>query len=54
MLCYHECESDPVPVLAGDCGGTEVCTAGTIREQYRITFAEGALNRSILIAPSPT
>ena len=41
MLCYHECESDPVPVLAGDCGGTEVCTAGTIREQYRITFAEG-------------
>ena len=41
MLCYHECESDPVPVLAGDCGGTEMCTAGTIREQYRITFAEG-------------
>lgn len=41
MLCYHECESDPVPVLAGDCGGTEVCTAGTIREQYRVTFAEG-------------
>jgi hypothetical protein len=41
MLCYHECETDPVPVMAGDCGGTDICAAGTIREQYRITFAEG-------------
>ncbi len=41
MLCYHECESDPVPAMKGDCGGTEVCVAGAIREQYRITFREG-------------
>ncbi|HEV7475355.1 MAG TPA: hypothetical protein VGN90_14975 [Pyrinomonadaceae bacterium] len=41
MLCYHECEGDPVPVMAGDCGGTDSCAAGTIREQYRITFQEG-------------
>jgi len=41
MLCYHECESDPVPVMAGDCGETEMCVAGAIREQYRITFREG-------------
>ncbi len=41
MLCYHECESDPVPVMAGDCCGTEVCAPSTIREQYRITFREG-------------
>ena len=41
MLCYHECEGDPVPVMAGDCGGTDICAAGTIREQYRITFQEG-------------
>ena len=46
MLCYHECESDPVPVLAGDCGGPEICTAGTIREQYRVTFAEGRSKQS--------
>lgn len=41
MLCYHECESDPVPIMAGDCCGTEVCAPSTIREQYRITFREG-------------
>lgn len=41
MLCYHECEGDPVPVMAGDCCGTEVCAPSTIREQYRITFREG-------------
>src|SRR5687768_8823546 len=41
MLCYHECESDPVPVMAGDCCGTEVCAPSTIREQYRITFRKG-------------
>jgi len=41
MLCYHECEGDPVPVMAGDCCETEVCAPSTIREQYRITFKEG-------------
>jgi hypothetical protein len=41
MLCYHECESDPVPVVAGDCGTVEECAAGSIRERYRITFKEG-------------
>ena len=41
MLCYHECESDPTPVLGGDCGTVEECAAGSIRERYRITFKEG-------------
>lgn len=41
MLCYHECESDPTPVMAGDCGTVEECAAGSIRERYRITFKEG-------------
>lgn len=41
MLCYHECEGDPVPVMVGDCNSTEQCAAGTIREKYRITFREG-------------
>ena len=41
MLCYHECEGDPVPVMVGDCNSTEQCAAGTIREKYRITFKEG-------------
>ena len=42
MLCYHECESDPTPVLGGDCGTVEECAAGSIRERYRVTFKEGA------------
>ena len=42
MLCYHECEADPTPVLGGDCGTVSECAASTIRERYRITFKEGA------------
>jgi len=40
LICYHECPSDPVPVLAGDCLNAEPCTPGAIREQYRIVFDE--------------
>jgi hypothetical protein len=42
LLCYHECESDPTPVLGGDCGTADECAAGAIRERYRVTFKEGA------------
>ncbi|GGN58743.1 hypothetical protein GCM10010112_12760 [Actinoplanes lobatus] len=41
VLCYHECESDPAPVLDGDCGTTQPCTPGTISERYRIGFEPG-------------
>jgi hypothetical protein len=41
VLCYHECESDPVDVLAGECGSGSPCTPGSIREQYRIGFEAG-------------
>lgn len=41
LLCYHECESDPAPILAGDCSSVEICAAGTIRERYKIEFREG-------------
>jgi hypothetical protein len=41
LLCYHECESDPTPVMGGDCGAVDECAAGSIRERYRITFKEG-------------
>ncbi len=43
LLCYHECEADPAPVLAGDCGSEQECEPSTIREQFRIVFREGAL-----------
>lgn len=41
LLCYHECESDPAPVLSGGCG-TEPCEPGAIRERYRLVFKDGA------------
>jgi hypothetical protein len=41
VLCYHECESDPVAVLAGDCATSAPCAPGSIREQYRIAFEPG-------------
>jgi hypothetical protein len=41
VLCYQECESEPVAVLAGDCSTGTPCTPGAIREQYRVTFEPG-------------
>jgi hypothetical protein len=41
LICYHECESDPSPVLAGDCYSTQVCAPSTTREQYKIVFKAG-------------
>jgi hypothetical protein len=41
LLCYHECESDPTPVMGGDCDTVEECAAGSIRERFRIVFKEG-------------
>lgn len=40
-LCYHECETDPAPVLAGDCQTADPCRPGKIREQYRVEFLDG-------------
>ncbi|ANZ28480.1 hypothetical protein A4U64_26680 (plasmid) [Rhodococcus sp. WB1] len=40
-LCYHECETDPVAVLAGDCETTTPCAPGAVREHYRVTFEPG-------------
>jgi hypothetical protein len=36
LLCYLECEDDPVPVHVGECDGHETCLPGTIRERYRV------------------
>jgi hypothetical protein len=42
VLCYHECQSSPEPVLAGSCASTGPCLPGEIREQYRIEICAGA------------
>lgn len=41
LLCYHECESDPVRAVAGDCETVAVCVSGSVREQYEVTVREG-------------
>jgi len=41
LICYHECESDPAPVLAGDCPSPEPCAAGAIRERYKFLWRSG-------------
>jgi hypothetical protein len=40
LICYHECQGDPAPVLAGDCTIADPCTPSIIREQYRIEFRD--------------
>jgi hypothetical protein len=44
VLCYQECESEPVAVLAGDCSTDTPCSPGAIREQYRVTFEQGCVD----------
>ncbi len=41
VLCYHECESDPVRAAAGDCESVALCVAGSVREQFEVTVREG-------------
>lgn len=43
-LCYHECQSDPVPAMGGDCDVQFVCAPGAIRERYRIAIDDGRVS----------
>lgn len=43
-LCYRECDSDPAPVLIGDCSSGP-CTAGAIKERYEIKIERGKVER---------
>ncbi len=38
VICFHECDSDPEPVRAGDCEAPNPCLPGSIRERYKIAF----------------
>ncbi|MCI0485454.1 MAG: hypothetical protein L0229_02525 [Blastocatellia bacterium] len=40
-LCYHECASDPVPVVAGGCDEEGLCAPSTVRELYEIKIRDG-------------
>lgn len=42
-ICYHECQTDPVPALGGDCDTQASCSPGAIRERYSLTLSEGKL-----------
>ena len=41
VLCYRECQSDPVPALGGDCDRDVLCSPGSIRERYELSFQPG-------------
>jgi hypothetical protein len=43
-LCYHECETDPVPAFGGDCDTNSRCSSGAIRERYKIDICPGKVN----------
>jgi hypothetical protein len=40
-ICYVECETDPMPVFAGDCDSAQLCATGTIRERFKVEFHRG-------------
>jgi hypothetical protein len=41
FVCFHACESDPEPVLAGSCDTTQQCAPGAIRERYKVVVRPG-------------
>lgn len=40
-LAYHECKSDMLPILVGDCDTANQCAPGTITERYIIQVKAG-------------
>lgn len=40
-LGYHECKTDPVPALVGDCDSQDESQPSTIRERYRVWVHAG-------------
>jgi hypothetical protein len=42
-LCYHECQTEPVPAMGGDCDTQSLCSPGAIAERYCITVNPGRL-----------
>lgn len=41
VVCYHECRTQPTPVLSGDCDGEIQCAPGLIEERFRVEFRPG-------------
>jgi hypothetical protein len=41
LVCFHSCESDPEPVMAGGCDSVERCSPGAIRESYKVLVRPG-------------
>ena len=53
FLCYHECLTNPVPVLNPECGDTHACTPGTVCERYELVFRKGKLPAIEVECPIP-
>lgn len=52
VLCYHECPTDPVPVLVRDCDSEDDCAPSTMLERFRVLVRAGAPDRRPgLVAP---
>lgn len=41
-LVYHECDTEPVPVMVGDCDTRAECAPSTVRERFRLLVRDGA------------
>jgi hypothetical protein len=53
LLCYHECPTNPVPVLAGDCHNAPTCAPGTVREWFHLAYKAGRSERIDMMCDIP-
>jgi hypothetical protein len=40
LLCFHECKTEPAPVLVADCDIHEECEASAVRERFSVVVRE--------------
>ena len=45
-VCYHECDSEPVPVLVADCDTRGECAPSVVKERYHLLIKEGRAGRA--------
>jgi hypothetical protein len=41
FICYHECDTEPAPVLVSDCDTQLDCRASAVQERFRLLVHEG-------------
>jgi hypothetical protein len=51
LICYHECEAEPVRAMVSECGDEQECENGLVRERYRLRIVRGEPASPVIVTP---